>query len=100
LVLASPSLRGRDLLSVADLSADEVARGGELVDRPDALARGIALLVGVDLAGVVPCAAVQCAVLHRPSHLLGEALELLGVLVPPVGVGVAHDAHRLARVGA
>ena len=34
------------------------------------------------------------------GQLLGELLELVGVGVVVVGVGVAHDPHRLARVGA
>ena len=79
---------------------DQLARRNQRLDRADALTRGIALAVGVHARRRLVGAEVQRARSNRSPQLLGEALDLIGVLVVVLGPLVADRAHGLAAVRA
>src|SRR5262245_3368760 len=76
---------------------DEVAGVLELADRTHALAAGVELAAHVD-GGPVREAEVVGALLGRVHRLLGEGLELLGVVVEVLRPVVANDPAGLAGV--
>src|SRR6266508_1592475 len=87
-----------DLLGLLDDVADDLGGGLDLTDEAGGLARREEGAGGVE--GVTDAHVVHDAVLDRDAGLHREGLDLVGLLLPLVGVLVADGAGRLAGVAA
>src|SRR5713226_8240983 len=87
---------GQGLLRFLDEPVDQLAGGDDVVDRADALPRGVALPVGVDAGGVVPEGEVHESTAGRHPDLVRERLELFGVLLVVLGGLVPPRTEGLA----
>ena len=87
-------------LGLGDDRAHEVAGRHQLVDRSDPLAGRVALAVRVDPGRLLVGAEVHPATLHPGDQLLGELLELLGVLARSTGWCRCATARSVLPVNA
>ena len=93
----SSARAGERVFGFVDDPAHEIARRDQLVDRADALARRVALLVGVDVGCSRRRRGAARSACDRAHHLLRERSQLLGMLLDVLRPLVAHGAQRLAR---
>ena len=93
---------GQGVFGFVDDAAHQVAGGDELVDRPDTLTRGIALLVGIDGRVLVAADSVAIEIDQVKSEQNAPLDEALEALEMPAGSGeslldeVRSDQDNLA----